>query len=203
MKAPFAALCLATCGLTACAHLDELARSQFAKDHGGCAATTLQERPDLLPPGFHAPTVARAGTRAYEVTGCSSHDLKLCDSAGYTSNDVEYPPTCTARRICEPPGCAKDYRTAAAKGFVQDFSCPAERVSATVGAMPSAPPDISSDPARLQLWTQALDDNLKEHRDRGDVAVLVSGCNSESIYYCGDWFPDSPKCARRDAPPGR
>jgi hypothetical protein len=85
--------------------------------------------------------------------------------------------------------------------FVKDRACPAERVNVRVGAMPSAPPEIAADPARLQIWTQAQQERVNEYKTRGWVPVTLRGCDAEASYVCSNWFPSLPSCSKMTTTP--
>jgi hypothetical protein len=176
-----------------------LAHDQFAKDHG-CEPTVVRERPELLTADESAPTFAHSGYRAYEVIGCQSHDLEICESGGYLPGGVYSGPVCNPEPMCDPgPSCTTDYQASAHAMFVKDNSCPSERITTALTApvLPKPPPEIASDPARTNIWMQDQVNNFE--RIRGLHWVTAKGCSAEALYSCKKRAPSAPACTRADA----
>ena len=191
----------ATCVLAACTAMDRQARDRFRQDHRGCRPTSVRERPDLLSPGQQPPNVAHSGFRAYEVTGCDSHDLEVCESGGYLPSGEFSPAVCSPMPMCAPaPSCVADDAAVARTRFVTEYSCPRERVATAPAApvVPSPPPDVAADPARNEIWRQA-------HRDVVEQAqrltwVKAQGCGAEAVYACRKQPPSLPSCVKTAVP---
>jgi hypothetical protein len=184
--------------LGACVQLDKSARVAFAVDHDACSAKTVVERPDLMPAGSSTPTAAKAGTRAYELTGCKDHELYICDSSSYDAAGNYYAGSCVARRFCDTQGCTTDFAGAARTRFSKDFACPVERTSAgaTASTPPTAPKEVAGDTAHLGLWQKSQDEQLAYQRSLGNTVVIVRGCDVEALYGCSPWSPSAPICDR-------
>jgi hypothetical protein len=176
------------------------ARAEFARDHGGCEATVVLERADLLPAG-DGPTLTHSGQRAYEITGCGHHDLATCDTPGYEGSTL-MPGACTTTPMCHGPGCMTDYATAAQDTFVKEHSCPSDRVtsapiSPVVPALPTPPPDVAADPARMAVWTQTNQAAIAglEAASKDLHFLKVDGCGAQTVYACHDAQPAAPRCS--------
>jgi hypothetical protein len=73
---------------------------------------------------------------------------------------------------------------AARATFSRDAYCPLERTSAaSVTQIPTPPPKIAADPARLAMW-QAEAEAVASTEDKHVVAVR--GCGEQAMYSCWD-----------------
>lgn len=84
-------------------------------------------------------------------------------------------------------GCAHAPRGAnataeATSQFARQAFCPAERVSAErVVPIPTPPPEIAADPARLTMWREWYEDAvLSDPRQ----TIAVSGCGAHATFWC-------------------
>jgi hypothetical protein len=78
--------------------------------------------------------------------------------------------------------------------------CPADRVTVTrredlppstvVGAATSPPPDIATDPGRLEMWRHRMAER-NTALDQWGKTYVVSGCGHDQLYICG--HPNRPE----------
>jgi hypothetical protein len=188
--------------LPACASMEGVARDRFAAEHEGCRKVTVTERTDLhsQAPGEQPASLTHQGYVVYEVAGCNAHDLESCESAWDNGGGNVSPGGCGSLKVCDTPGCTGDYAGVVRAQFSKDSACPAERIATEpIPPAPDAPADIATDPARLSLWTQAHQDQIKAAQSQ--TWLKAKGCDSEGRYSCHTiGWPVLPICKKAAAP---
>jgi hypothetical protein len=167
---------LASLVLTACGtEMRELAINDFKTRHVACEPIAVRERPDLVNTEY-SQTTGRDMT-VYEVRGCNAVAVYPCFPSRMTPRDQQNDPAmCSTSDWCSPNGCLTNELTARHK-FVDDNTCPLDRVTAHV-TTPAPPSDVAADPERMRLWTAA-------HTAKSPYTFMTaSGCGSEALYEC-------------------
>jgi hypothetical protein len=88
-------------------------------------------------------------------------------------------------------GCGGFFTTAAAARaqFVEDVTCPANRVTVVHAPASTPPPDIAADPGRLALWSSQA---------KQSPTYVTTGCGQERRYFCTAYgnYPYQYNCVR-------
>jgi hypothetical protein len=167
---------LASIVFTACGpSMRQLAVNDFRTKHAACEPITVRERPDLENEEYSQ--AMGSDMTVYEVSGCNAVAVYPCFPFKMTPRDQpNVPAICSTPDWCSPTGCLTD-ELAARHKFVDDKTCPLDRVTAHV-TTPAPPSDVAADPERMRLWTAA-------HTAKSPYTFMTaSGCGSEVLYEC-------------------
>jgi hypothetical protein len=171
---------LAAMILTGCTTMHEAAEEAFLTGHPGCKAT-VRERGDLPAGRTKLYETAYPGeTATYEVTGCGSDVIYLCQpKILWQDGTGGVIAKCVVSGWCAQDGC-DSVELAARNTFVKDKACPLDRVTVTMHApvRAAAPPDVAADPERMRIWTET-------HKQPADHTLMTAtGCGAEAAYDC-------------------
>jgi len=99
--------------------------------------------------------------------------------------------------VAASTACAS-YRSTSRDAFVQDATCPANRVTITEAPPEPPPADIANDPGRVAIWNDKA-------AQKAATKFIARGCGQEIHYTCqtitasaGESQTSFPACARDD-----